>query len=75
MAWKPVSKARYWEMLEVLPPAAMSPHGFLVGEATDHNSDGVPRYEAFFQKGGRYFVGTEPMTVSEFYAGIHLRSA
>lgn len=69
MAWKPVSKAKYWEMLEVLPPAAMSGDGFLVGEPVDHNKDGEARYEAFFEKNGRHFVATEPMTVSAFREG------
>lgn len=70
MPWKPVSKSKYYEMLEVLPPAAMSHYGFLVGEPIDHNAEGWPRFEAFFIKNGRYFVATEPMTVPQFKEGF-----
>jgi hypothetical protein len=32
MTWKPATKARYWDMLEVLPPAVMGGGAFMVGE-------------------------------------------
>jgi hypothetical protein len=50
--WKESTEKRYWEMLEVLPPAAMTGLGFLVGEPFDHGTCTVkgftlPRYSAF----------------------------
>jgi hypothetical protein len=70
MAWKRTTRDKYWEMLEVLPPAAMSGGGFLVGEPIDHTPDGWPRYEAFLERDGKFFVHTEPLTVAQFNASI-----
>ena len=66
--WKKSSKKRYWDMLECLPPAAMSGFGFLVGEPADHRSaNGAPRYAAFAEyPRGRFFESVEPMTITEF---------
>ncbi len=61
--WSEVTRDRYWEMLEVLPPAAYLPvaetgyfptitAGFLVGEPWDHHATtGAPRYAAFIKRG------------------------
>lgn len=68
--WKRVSKSRYWEMLEVLPPAVMGGDGFMVGEPFDHDpATGQPRFEAFIgsDRAG-YFVASEPMTIKDFRA-------
>lgn len=66
--WKRVSKARYWEMLEVLPPAVMGGGGFLVGEPMDTNADGKLTFSAFLEKNGKYFESSRPMTIKEFRA-------
>ena len=64
--WNKTTEEKYWEMLEVLPPAIMTGNGFLVGEPLDHNSAGQPRYEAFVEKGGEFYVAAEAMTVADF---------
>ncbi len=63
------TEARYWEMLEVLPPEIMTGYGFLVGEPMDHNSRGQPRFSAFVEyPAGTFFESVEAMTVGEFKA-------
>lgn len=66
--WIKVTEARYWEMLEVLPPEAQTGFGFLVGEATDHNAQGRPRFAAFVEVQGQFFESAEPMTIADFKA-------
>ena len=66
--WTKITKERYWEMLEILPPACMTGNGFLVGEPWDHNSDGQPRFAAFVEIDGDHFEASGPMTVAEFKA-------
>ena len=66
--WKRVSRDRYWEMLECLPPAVMGGGGFLVGEPMNHNAAGQPTFTAFLQKGEQYFEASAPMTIKEFRA-------
>lgn len=67
--WKKTTEAKYWEMLECLPPAAHSGFGFLVGEPVDHTSDGHPRFEAFVEPVyGELFESVEPITIAEFKA-------
>lgn len=68
MKWKPTTEAKYYEMLEVLPPAYWTGLGFLVGEPWDHNRHGQPRFEAFVEIKGEYFVNEHPMTIAEFKA-------
>ena len=63
LQWTEVSRERYWEMMEVLPPAAYLPvaetgyfpnitQGFLVGEPWDHcAATGAPRFAAFIKRG------------------------
>ncbi len=67
ITWIETTEARYWEMLEVLPPARMFAGAFLVGEAMDHHAGtGQPRYEAYLIKGGKYFFASRPLRASEF---------
>lgn len=67
--WLSTTEARYWEMLEVLPPAVMTGYGFMVGEPFDHTREGYPRYSAFVEyPKGTFFEAAEPMTVKEFKA-------
>lgn len=74
MAWIPCSRAEYQERLELLPPAAQSAGGFLMGEAIDHGGeDGTPRYLAYFTKGARFFRVDRPMTYADFVAGEAIR--
>jgi hypothetical protein len=52
-----VTEARYYEMLNVLPPERMRGGAFLVGEPFNHNAAGEPRFDYFYQKDGRYYYG------------------
>jgi hypothetical protein len=53
-AWIPTTEKMYWDMLEVLPPRAMSGRTFLVGEADHHNVDGRAVYACFTKLGDSY---------------------
>lgn len=67
VTWLQTTEERYWEMLEVLPPAYMGNGGFMVGEPTDHHAvNGRPRFAAFKQKGDQYWESSRPMTIQEF---------
>jgi len=66
--WIEVPEARYWEMLECLPPEIMTGHGFLVGEPWDHNAAGQPRFSAFVELNGKHYESAEPLTVAQFKA-------
>lgn len=66
--WEQVTSDRYWEMLEVLPPACMTGLGFLVGEPMDHNAEGRPRFSAFVEIDGTHYEADEPMTIRDFRA-------
>jgi len=69
--WKRTSRKKYWDALEVLPPAYQDCHGFLLGEAHDHdfcqvNGYVMPRYDAYVQKKGKYYVSIRPLTQAEY---------
>jgi hypothetical protein len=64
--WRECSEEDYMYGLECLPPAYWEGSKFMVGEAWTHNSQGVPTYRAFFQRGDKYFRAEQPMTRSEF---------
>jgi hypothetical protein len=71
LTWKETDEKTYWYMLEVLPPAVMTRLGFLVGEPLDHATCPVtgkfgPRFEAYAKVGGKFFVGSLPMSVGGF---------
>lgn len=74
--FKPCTFARYWEMLEILPPALMMDRGFLVGEPWRHDEHGRPMFAAFvsfgdpFNRDGvsTYYESEGPMTVADFRA-------
>jgi hypothetical protein len=69
MKWNKTTEKTYWEMLEVLPPEAMTGFGFLVGEPMNHNAQGQPCFEAFVEwPKGKFYVASEPMTIAEFKA-------
>lgn len=63
-SWIPTTQSMYWDMLEVLPPAAMSNSGFLVGEPNHHNSNDEPVYACFMQNGNSFKA--QYLTVREF---------
>lgn len=70
--WRSCTERRYYEMLEVLPPALWLAKGFLVGEPTDHRTCTVrghiaPTYAAFVSHGGKFYEGPS-MTEAEFRA-------
>ena len=60
-AWEEVTRERYWEMLEILPPAKMvRSGGFAVGEAlcqldNDYRDDAKTVFNCFLKVNGRYF--------------------
>ena len=69
--WKATSRAKYWEALEVLPPAHQDANGFLLGEPFDHaqceiTKNVLPRYDAYVEKRKRYYVSIRPLTVPEY---------
>ncbi len=63
--WIATTREKYWEMLEVLPPAAMRNGAFMVGEAMDHHK-GSPRFSCFKQVGEQYFELSQPITMKRF---------
>ena len=71
---KACTEERYWEMLEILPPAIMDGKGFMVGEPWTHRQctvtgrDDRPTFAAFFKSGEKFFETVEPMTVAEYKA-------
>jgi hypothetical protein len=74
--WLETTEERYWEMLEVLPPACMMGGGFLVGEASDHHAvSGQPRFQGFISGNGKYRQSSRPITRSEFQEYIRHRAA
>ena len=71
ITWSATTKAQYWEMLECLPPAAMSKGWFLVGEPYDHDAgNGQPRFSAYRQYGNTYETSSRPITRAEFHTAI-----
>ena len=74
--WKRTSKEKYWDALELLPPAFQDHRGFLLGEPHDHAICEItgtmhPRYDAYVNWGRWYYVSVRPLTVNEYrkYAG------
>lgn len=77
VVWTECTEEHFNESLEVLPPAIMTKHGFMVGEPWDHHAlTGQPRFAAYRQivnKGDgwcerRYYNASRPMTIAEFKA-------
>lgn len=67
VTWSEVSEEKYFDMLEVLPPAFQRGGAFLVGEPQDHHAvTGRPRFDAFKMIDKKYFAASRPMTVKEF---------
>jgi len=62
--WIPTTESMYWEMLEVLPPRKQFRGAFLVGEASNHNSEGYPVYSCFNRIGDDFYA--KSMTLSQF---------
>lgn len=69
-----VDQARYWEMLEILPPAYMDGKGFLVGEPFTHRRcevskiDNQPTFAPFIEHAGKFYEGEQAMTIREYKA-------
>ncbi|MEG9437409.1 hypothetical protein JAO29_14730 [Edaphobacter sp. HDX4] len=63
---KPCTEARYWEMLEIIPPAIMDGKGFMVGEPWSHRQCTVsqrhdqPTFAGFFKYGKQFFEAENP---------------
>ena len=68
IVWTETTEEKYWEMLEVLPPAARHSGGFLVGEPWDHHAvSGRARFAAYRELyGGKFYTANRPLTVAEF---------
>jgi hypothetical protein len=69
--WKSTSRQKYWDALEVLPPAYQDAFGFLLGEPHDHAQCEVtkvvlPRYDAYVEKRKRYYASIRPLTIPEY---------
>ncbi len=76
ITWARTTRAKYHEMLEILPPALWIGGAFLVGEPFDHHATtGRPRFAAYWHRGaalpwfeGSYFVASRPLTRPELRA-------
>lgn len=68
MSWIETDEQSYNESLEILPPAAMAPMRFLLGEPWRHTPEGRPMFRAHVKAHGRYWRSAEPMTVATFHA-------
>lgn len=66
MLFKKVTQDKYWDMLGCVPPACQTGYGFLVGEAMNHNSQGMPRFTAFVENNTGFYESVGPMTVLQF---------
>lgn len=74
-ALQPVTKDRYHEMLNIMPPVAWVDAGFLVGEPFDHRSCGIggdlrASYSVFVEArdGKAHHEGTHALTAPEWRA-------
>lgn len=69
--WRRTNRAKYHEMLNILPPALWIGGAFLVGEPMDHHAlSGQPRFSAYWQRGSSedfavYLVASRPLTCAE----------
>jgi hypothetical protein len=50
-----IDSRMFYYFLEILPPAKMTPFGFLMGEPYTHDVNGEPVYESFLQTNNKYF--------------------
>ncbi len=60
--WEEVTRERYWEMLEILPPERQAGGAFAVGEPLSHLrsvSPPVGVFDCYVRVGGRYFHRAE----------------
>lgn len=62
-----VTKDRYHEMLEILPPVKWTEKGFLVGEPTSHTAQGFATFAPFFTiNDALFYEGDGPITRRTF---------
>ena len=67
--WLDCTEERYWDALNVLPPAARNGGGFLLGEAQDHHSrTGRPRFSCYRKSrdGETFATYSKPITFAQF---------
>ena len=75
-----ITKEKYFDMLEVVPPVRYIKNAFLVGEPYDHNEDMshvvAPRYQLYFIHDSEYYDGGlasvsdfDAFTISETWRG------
>lgn len=71
VTWTKTTEEHYYEMLGVLPPAAMGAMAsFQVGEASNHRN-GRPTFASFkMDDAGNYYESAEPLTFREFSAEV-----
>jgi hypothetical protein len=62
--WIPTTEKMYWDMLECVPPRAMTRQAFLVGEAHSDNAEGCPFYACFRKVSEQYFA--RHLTLEQF---------
>lgn len=76
IVWTLTTRAKYCEMLGVLPPAMWIGGAFLVGEPMDSDiATGAERYEAFRRRDGVYEHASRPVTRAELRATLAPQSA
>jgi len=62
--WIPTTEKMYWDMLECVPPRAMTRQAILVGEAHSDNAEGYPLYACFRKVSEQYFA--RHLTLEQF---------
>jgi hypothetical protein len=67
MIWREIPESKYIAALESMPPATQTTRGFLFGAATG-NFAGKPTFTAYLRVDGKFYQGSEPMTIREFRA-------
>jgi hypothetical protein len=74
--FKRITKDRYWELLECVPPRVMANDHFLVGEAADScPQTGNNRYDYCVEDDAGFLMATRPISIAEYQAMQAFRPA
>ena len=70
--WTEITEEQYLDALDILPPAIVTPHGFLQGEPFDFRTCRITRkfratYSAYVEYKNKFYSGGN-LTVAEFEA-------
>ena len=69
--WKEIPRKRYYTLLEMAVCIHRDINGFLLAERKDLYTCDIcgatmPRYQAFAQRGRRYYASVKPMSIPEY---------